>query len=272
MGETGVAEQYRDQGYFIVEDAVEPKMLDLLENAARRVVEQVRSGAVVDAADGVRTAGEGVEPQFISGLIAPEFGETAFADYLGSEVLVRNLRPLLGDELRLGWVHLCAIAGDYQCGWHRDVGPANRENTYEKEMEVLNSYRKHMVKWHMALVDDPCLWIVPGSQRRYRTEREHQCILAEPQGVIPGALRIDLKRGQTIFWDGNTIHRGVKPEGMGERLSLMGGLIDHRAEYEDSEKGDQLWMLADNIRPNLPEATRGYYDNWRTLAEPRMDG
>jgi hypothetical protein len=56
MGETGVAEQYRYQGYFIVEDAVEPKMLDLLENAARRVVEQVRSGAVVDAADGVRTA------------------------------------------------------------------------------------------------------------------------------------------------------------------------------------------------------------------------
>lgn len=152
MGETGVAEQYRDQGYFIVEDAVEPKMLDLLENAARRVVEHVRSGAVVDAADGVRTAGEGVEPQFISGLIAPEFGETAFADYLGSEVLVRNLRPLLGDELRLGWVHLCAIAGDYQCGWHRDVGPANRDNTYEKEMEILNSYRKHMVKWHMALV------------------------------------------------------------------------------------------------------------------------
>jgi hypothetical protein len=52
----------------------------------------------------------------------------------------------------------------------------------------------------------------------------------------------------------------------------MGGLIDHRAEYEDSEKGDQLWMLADNIRPNLPEPTRDYYDNWRTLAEPRMDG
>ena len=103
MGETGVAEQYRDQGYFIVEDAVEPKMLDLLENAARRVVEQVRSGAVVDAADGVRTAGEGVEPQFISGLIAPEFGEPVFADYPGSEVLMRNLRPLLGALMRDRW-------------------------------------------------------------------------------------------------------------------------------------------------------------------------
>ena len=267
-----LAEQYRNQGYFIVVDAVEPDLLDLLETAVWRVVDKVRSGAVVDAAEGVRTGGEGVEPQFVSGLIAPEFDEPVFAEYLGSEALVRYLRPLLGDELRLGWVHLCAIAGDYQCGWHRDVGPANRDNTYEKEMEMLGTYRKHMVKWHMALVDDPSLWIVPGSQKRYRTEREHQCMLQDPQGEIPGALRVELERGQTIFWDGNTVHRGVKPEGMGDRLSLMGGLIDHRAEYQDSEKGDQLWMLADNLRPSLPEPIRGYYDSWRTLAEPGVAG
>ena len=124
----------------------------------------------------------------------------------------------------------------------------------------------------MALVDDPCLWIVEGSQNRYRTECEYHSMLREPLGEIPGALRVDLERGQTIFWDGNTIHRGLKPEGMGDRLSLMGGLIDHRAEYHESEKGDQQWMLAENVRPSLPEPTRIYYDNWRTLAEPRMAG
>ena len=58
-----LAEQYRNQGYFIVVDAVEPDLLDLLETAAWRVVDKVRSGAVVDAAEGVRTGGEGVEPQ-----------------------------------------------------------------------------------------------------------------------------------------------------------------------------------------------------------------
>ena len=264
------AAQYRDQGYFIVDNVVDPQLLDLLEAAAWRVVEKIRSGAVVDDDSGVRTGGEGVEPQFVSGLIAPEFGEPLFAEYLGSEELVRYVRPMLGDELRLGWVLLCAIAEDYHIGWHRDVGPSNRDNSYEKEMALLKTYRKHMVKWHMALVDDPCLWIVPGSQKRYRTEREHHCMLQEPRGEIPGALRVDLERGQTIFWDGNTIHRGLKPEGMGDRLSLMGGLIDHRAEYDDSEKGDQQWMLAENLRPSLPEPTRQYYDNWRTLAEPRM--
>ena len=175
-------EQYRDRGYFIVDDAVEPDLLDLLEAAARRVVDKIRSGAVVDDEAGMRTGGEGVEPQFVSGLIAPEFGEPVFAEYLGSEQLVRYVWPMLGDELRLGWVHLCAIAGDYHIGWHRDVGPGNRDNSYEKEMAMLITYRKHMVKWHMALVDDPCLWIVPGSQNRYRTEREHHCLIQEPRG------------------------------------------------------------------------------------------
>ena len=127
-------EQYRDRGYFIVDDAVEPDLLDLLEAAARRVVDKIRSGAVVDDEAGMRTGGEGGEPQFVSGLIAPEFGEPVFAEYLGSEQLVRYVWPMLGDELRLGWVHLCAIAGDYHIGWHRDVGPDNRDNSYEKEM------------------------------------------------------------------------------------------------------------------------------------------
>jgi len=78
-----------------------------------------------------------------------------------------------------------------------------------RQMEMLSTYGKHMVKWYLALVDDPCLWIVRGSQDRYRTDREHHCLLREPQGEIPGALRINLKRGQTIFGDGITVHRGL---------------------------------------------------------------
>ena len=263
-------DQYRDQGYFIADDAVEPDMLEELAAAARRAVAKIRSGEVVDDGEGIRTGGQGEEPQFVSGLIAPEFGEPAFAEYLGSEQIARYLRPFLGEELRLGWVHLCAIRGDYQIGWHRDIGGEERDGSYEVEMEILARHRKNLVKWHMALVDDPCLWIVPGSHRRYRTEREREVLINDQQGEIPGALQIELKRGQTIFWNGNGIHRGRKPEGMGDRSTLMGALINHRSEYEAGEKGDQRWLLADNIRDCLPQSTRGYYDNWRSLAEPRM--
>ena len=58
-------------------------------------------------------------------------------------------------------------------------------------MEVLRTFRSNFLKWHTALVDDPCLMVVPGSQRRFRTEREHECLDGEDRhGEIPGAVRI----------------------------------------------------------------------------------
>ncbi len=55
-----------------------------------------------------------------------------------------------------------------------------------RQMEMLSTYGKHMVKWYLALVGDPCLWIVRGSQDRYRTDREHHCLLGtsgrDPRG------------------------------------------------------------------------------------------
>ncbi len=264
--------QYHEQGYFIVDDAVEAHLLEELAAAADRVEAKVRSGEVTDDPDGIRLGGETTEPAFVSGLVAPEFAEPAFAQYLASEPIARYLRPFLGDELRLGWVNLCCVRGDYEIGWHRDTGGQVKDGSYEEEIQILRRHRKHFMKWHMALVDDPCLWIVPGSQHRFRTEREYEAIQDGGGGEIPGARQIDLRKGQTIFWNGNSIHRGVMPERMNRRSTLMGGLIDHRSDYDPGEKGDHRWLLADNIRPALPQKAQSYYDNWRSLAEPRMAG
>ena len=264
-------EQYRDQGYFIADDAVAPDMLVVLTAASERATARVRSGEIIDDPTGVRTGGEGDDTTFLSGLMAPEFGEPVFAEYLGSELLARYLQPFIGDELRLGWVHLCTTTGDYEIGWHRDTGGNDRDGSYEVEMEILARHRSNFMKWHLALVDDPCLWIVPGSQRRYRSDAERDVLMNDPRGEIPGAQKIDLKRGETIFWNGNTIHRGLKPDGLPERRTLMGALIAHRTGYDaNGEKGDHEWLMADNIRDSLPERTRRYYDNWRELAEPRL--
>ncbi len=262
-------EQYHEEGYFTA-SAVEAPGVEALAAAALRVVDRIRAGEVVDDENGVGTNGPGAEPAFVTGLMAPEFGEPVFAEYLGSEEIAACVRPFLGNELRLGWVHLCAIAGDYRGGWHRDVGGLDRDAGYDEEMALLARYRKHMVKWHMALVDDPCLWIVPGSHRRFRTDQEKECLVNGGRGELPGGLQIVLEKGQTIFWNGNTIHRGRKPEGMKERSTLMGALVDHQSAYDEGEKGDQRWLLADNVRPALPARTRRYYDNWRFLAEARM--
>ena len=261
-------QQYNDQGYFIADNAVAPEMLPTLTDATRRVADKVRSGEVVDNTDQIGTAGEGKNPIVIMGVMAPEFNESIFAEYLASEPVERYVRPFLGEELRLGWVTVFAIKGDgYQCGWHRDIGAEERDGSYDVEMEILSRYRKNLLKWHTALVDDPCLWIVPGSQRRYRTDHEREVLISDKGvGDVPEAKQIQLKRGQTIFWNGNTIHRGVMPEGMEERLTLCGCLVKHQADDSLETLDERFrWRLADNVRDALPEKIQIYYDRWKWL-------
>ena len=261
-------QQYEDQGYFIADDAIVPEMLPALTEATRRAADKVRSGEVVDNFDQICTDGEGKNPVVIMGIMAPEFGEPIFAEYLASERVERYARSFLGEELRLGWVTVFAIKeSGYQCGWHRDFGAEERDGSYEVEMEILSRYRKNLLKWHTALVDDPCLWIVPGSQRRYRTDYEREVLISNKGvGDIPGAKQIKLKRGQTIFWNGNTIHRGVMPAEMEERLTLCGCLVKHQGD-DPSETLDERfrWCLADNVRAALPEKLQLYYDRWKRL-------
>ena len=168
------ARLYREDGYFIVDDAVYPEMLEELRQAMRRVADKVRSGAVVEHADRIETNGEGSEPRIVSGLMAPEYGEAVFSEYLVSEPVQKYARLIVGDRQRLGWIVGFAsvkIAG-YDCGWHRDTGGKDRGLDGEEEMEVLRTHRKNMVKFHLALEHDPCLWIVPGSHARLRTAEE----------------------------------------------------------------------------------------------------
>ena len=75
-------EQYQTRGYFIVEDAVGPDMLEPLLAASRRVEDKVRSGAV----DRFTHWAEPGDPWAIRGLFAPEFGEPIFAEYLMSNI------------------------------------------------------------------------------------------------------------------------------------------------------------------------------------------
>ena len=262
--------QYRDLGYFIVNDFVEKELLEELADGAQRVITKARSGDVVDDENCIGNGGKGEEPRFVNGIIAPEFGEPAFAEYIGSEPISHYLRPFLGVELRFGMVHLCGIRGEYHGGWHRDIGGHDCRGNYEVEMQILTHHRKNFMKCHRALIDEPCLWIVPRSHSRYRTDLELGVLNNDGQGEIAKAVQIHLGRGDTIFWNGNTIHRGRKPLQMGDRLTLMCALINHHSAYDPGEKGDQGWLLADNIRNTLPETTKRYYDNWRSIAERRM--
>ena len=261
-------EQYHDQGYFIADDAVEPEMLEALTKAARGDADKVRSGEVVDDSDKIRVKGEGKEPHLIRGLTAPEYGDPVFAEYLESGPVECYVRPFLGEVLRLGWVALFAIRGpsQYDTGWHRDFSHEERDGSEEVELEILSRHRKNLLKWHVALVDDSCLWVVPGSQRRYRTDQEREVLIKKGRDDILDQRQIEVKKGRTIFWNGNLVHRGRMSEQMPERLTLLGSLVKHQ-EDDPFEELDETyrWRLADNFRDTLPGKTKLFYDRWRSL-------
>ena len=258
------ARKYQEDGYFIVDDAVDAEALDELGRALRRVADKVRSGAVIEHQDRIETDGEGQEPHIVSALMAPEYGEAVFSEYLVSGPVQKYARLIVGNRQRLGWISGFAstqIAG-YDCGWHRDTGGRDRDASYEVEMETLRTHRKNMLKFHLAVEDDPCLWLIPGSHIRYRTDEEQAAMAGDRKGELAGAVQIDLQRGQTVFWNGNTIHRGLAPQGMTERWNLTGSLVRHDGDREALDRRFE-WRLPDDVRGSLPPGILPLYDNWR---------
>ena len=156
----------------------------------------------------------------IEGVLAPEYGEPAFAEYLASDPLLNYAMDIRGKELRLGWITLCANPPGYDTGWHRDLGPA-KDNTYDEEMALLS---RPMIglRYQVALVDDPCLWLVPGSHRRYRTEEERQTALIEcARHLTRDAMThvLGLEKGSMIVFH---CHHGGRSQGAAQEFVEKG--------------------------------------------------
>lgn len=268
-------QQYATQGFFITDDAVDPAMLDDLVAAARRACAKWRSGAVVVEEDGVKVGGGEVNEEGngnIEGVLAPEYGEPVFAEYLASDRLLNYAKSIQGEQLRLGWITLCANQSGYDTGWHRDINEEDRDGDYEAEMAVLARNLKHHCKWTLALADDAYLLLIPGSHRRYRTDHERECLVNTKFADIPGQYVVELKKGQTLFWDGNIIHRGRAPEGGPQRLTLRAGLFKYQQGEGIHDLGSRFsWMRAANMRAALPAPLQLYYDRWWEVQPPEEE-
>ena len=255
-------EQYRSRGYLVVDDA--PPQLDRLIEAGRRVKAKVRAGTV----DVFTHWAEPGEPWCIRGLLAPEFAEPVFAEHMVSDWALGYSRAFIAEPFRLGWIDLRTNPHheDFLGGWHRDLGVKPRETSDEQLMALLRKPKVH-TRWYVPLVPDSCLQIVPGSHLRPNTEEEQQILADDPNGDISEQQVIELKVGQVVFWDGNTVHRGVMRKDV-ERLTLAGSWREHR-QGDPPEKidGRFAWRLQDSVRAALPEAMLPYYDRWRDLQQ-----
>ncbi len=96
--------------------------------------------------------------------------------------------------------------------------------------------------------------LLPGSHWRYRTEAKRDVLIERPRDSLAGEQTIAIKRGQTVFWNGNTILRGVAPKNLHERMSLRGDMIQYQEDDPSEEMIDERfrWRLSPKIRENIP--------------------
>ncbi len=253
-------EQYCTEGYFVADNP--PPDLEELVAAGKRVKARVRAGEV-----DVYThwAGAG-EPWCIRGLLAPEMGEPVFAKHMISNWAMDYSRAFIGAEMRLGWIDLRTNPHDkdFPGGWHRDLALDYANCSLEEEMEQLNKPEVH-TRWYVPLVDDACLFLVPGSHLRGQTDEERNALVNDKDGHIPGQKCIEMKKGQVGFWNGKTIHKGEMKKDV-ERLTLAASWRKH-SDDDPPEKIDGRfeWRLRESVREALPEKMHLYYDRWKNL-------
>ena len=252
-------QRFDELGYFITRDAVDPDMLGAMLAAARRIADKVRAGAVDIYTD---YHGEG-DPFHIVGLLSPKFGEPVFAQYMGSKPLLDYVFAQIGTDLRLGTLAMFTNPRHevYICPWHRDDG-LRYDQEEEPELEYLRQPRNHC-RWELALVDDIALGLVPGSHRRYRTPEEIETTKEALDKRLLGDMVVDLKAGETIFWNGDSLHRAVHQTDR-ERLTLSASFHCHYFQ-EKQDVGRNAWMLEEDVREWLPENLHFYYDRWKAL-------
>jgi hypothetical protein len=261
MSMTALLERHETEGYFIVDDLVEPEMLARLREAAFRVKARARSGEV-NLHNNYAAPGD---PWVIDGILTTAFQEPVFAEFMTSPGLLGYARAFLGNDLRLGYLGLLTNPAhvEFKLGWHRDVMKLGERDFDETVNPRPSQFSK--MRWTLALLDEANLRLVPRSHRRFETPIEQKNMAEHLSDELPGQQLIALKAGQAVFYDERIIHRAHTLHER-ERSSLFGTWARYVAdEPKRNPIPEMRWMLRDGVRETFPESLRLHYDRWREV-------
>jgi hypothetical protein len=303
----------KEHSFVVISDFVGSPWIPILREAGRRLTAACQSEQgyqVLDCSKGyVHRTGDD-EPWAIRGLIHPAFKEPSFAEFHGSEEFLRFVASWchgLGPEdvTLSGMLLWCnPRKKEHALGWHRDVtwwgtgkpyfaqrevrgeGPeAYSEEVERKRWEEIRAdnaralEERKGVSMFLALVDDECHELIPGSHDRWRTPYEHDVLLPKAmkeQGVphtpswngtdpLPGQVAVRLRAGEALIRNGANIHTGhTVPER--ERNTLVVGWSRWSGPpKEEPSVADarHAWQLDPAVREALPhEWMRIAWDRW----------
>ena len=302
----------QEHGFVIIDDFVGNPWIPILREAGRRVTEACapeNGYSRIDSSEGYVHRAREEEPWAIRGLTHPAFGEPGFAEFHGSpdflgfvESWCNGLGP---EEMVMTSMLLWCNPRRHENGpsWHRDVtwwgtGKAYVAQRNEQEGSEAYSEEVERIRWEeirannarlleerdgvsmfLALVDDECHELIPGSHHRWRTPLEHDVLL--PQGMkdkgvpytpswngtdpLPGQVAIRLKAGEALIRNGATIHTGhTVPDR--ERNTLSVGWSKWKGPFTGEPSvadARQAWQLDPAVREALPhEWMKTAWDRW----------
>lgn len=302
----------RELSVVIVDDFVDSKWIPILREAGRRITEACRpenAYDVLDVSKGYVHRTEQDEPWAIRGIVHPAFNEPSFAEFHGSDEMLNfvsgwcdGLQP---EDLTLGTMLLWCNnpKHEHSLGWHRDTtwwgsgesrnsqegrpdGPEayseEAERTVWKKIQERNNKQideRNSVGIFLALVDDECHEIIPGSHSRWRTPFEHDVLLPkrmkeagvpytpswDGESPLPEQTAVRLKAGQALIRIGTNIHTGhTVPDRERNTLVLSWSKWGGPSEDEPTTcDARTAWQLDPAVREAMPhEWMKTAWDRW----------
>lgn len=231
--------EIEDVGFTVVRGFLSKDEIDKYIKASRDVVQYARDGKWKD----VRTRGkqfppwpENFSPDIwgVSGLLHPDLKEMSvpFQELYSKDSLLAVAADILQatpKDLSMELMNmLINPLTDFGLDWHRDL--IRPEVTPEEEAEQLLENPYAGTQFNLALTEDSCLIVVPGSHKRVRTEEERAKTLDDSRKEhISGQISVELHPGDVVFYNNNILHR-AQYSAKQERLTLHGS-------YGHKEKG-----------------------------------
>jgi hypothetical protein len=304
---------FTEHGFVIVADFVDSPWIPILREAGRRVTEAClphHGYSKIDCSKGYVHRARDDEPWAIRGIIHPAFEEPSFAEFYGSEEFLSFVDSWCGglqpeDMVLRGMLLWCnPLLHERGPEWHRDVTwwGTGKDNLAQREVrgdtpedysigieilrweEIRARNAKDLAKRNdfemfLALADDECHELIPGSHERWRTEFEHDVLLPQAmkdKGVphtpswngvdpLPGQVAIRLKAGEALIRNGATIHTGHTVPDRERNSLLIGGLRWSGPPTEEPSMADAryAWQLDPTVRDALPhEWMKTAWDRW----------
>lgn len=200
--------QWQEQGYIVVPQLFDSHCTDKLQVICERIKQQW----IQSKYGGIQKPTK----KNLANLTAPQYFKEGYEDlvYLLGAIADKQILTILNSISDRHIIfndaqYFFEPIGTSWCGdWHRDGQAIALSDSIEQERIATSSF----IRVHLALVPENLLEIVPGSHSRWDTPEELAIRKSlhgkQSDEAIEGATTISLQKGDAVFFDGYSIHRG----------------------------------------------------------------